>query len=35
MTRSPLFWIGATLVGVYAYHHWVSAIPGGKTSSGS
>jgi hypothetical protein len=31
MTRSPLFWIGATVLGVYAFHHWVKPIPGAKT----
>jgi hypothetical protein len=35
MTRSPLFWIAATVGGLYAYHHWVAPIPGGKNSSGS
>jgi hypothetical protein len=33
MTRSPLFWIGATIAGLYVYHHWVAPLPGGKTSS--
>lgn len=30
-TRSPLFWVAATLAGVYAYHHWVKPLPGAKS----
>ena len=32
MTRTPLFWIGVTLLGVYGYHHFVKPLPGAKSA---
>ena len=31
MTRSPLFWVGVGVVGVWGYHHWVKPLPGAKS----
>lgn len=32
MNRSPLFYVGATLVAVFAYHRFVKPLPGAKQS---
>lgn len=32
MTRSPIFWIAVGVAGVWAWHHFVSPVPGAKTS---
>jgi hypothetical protein len=31
MTKSPIFWFVLGVGSVYAYHHWVSPLPGAAT----
>ena len=32
MLRSPIFWFAAGVGSVWAYHHFVKPIPGGKSA---